>query len=170
MGQSPNSISETWNFELSSRMVYESFRFAYHGPSQRCSLVPSLNKLFVRVDFATMEPCGRLLLSFPVYGMKVLEGGELAVVGGGGRMKSGVSNGCVGTFQLQISLSINLSTVSDLIRRRFIHLMKANMSFQSAVHLLFRMPLLHLQRTGIFSSHSLEPDVRTFYTTERERN
>lgn len=48
-----------------------------------------------------MEPCERLLLSFPVYGMAVLSDGTLAIAGGGGRMRSGVSNGCVsGCFSI----------------------------------------------------------------------
>ncbi len=56
---------------------------------QRCGVLSLLHHVFM------MEPSERLLLPFPVYGMAVLADGALAVVGGGGRMRSGVSNGCV---------------------------------------------------------------------------
>jgi hypothetical protein len=40
-----------------------------------------------------MQPAGRLVLEFPVYGMAVLSDNTIAVGGGGGRMKSGIPNG-----------------------------------------------------------------------------
>eukprot|EP00171_Calliarthron_tuberculosum_P019257 IDg19257t1 len=41
-----------------------------------------------------MEPVARLQVSFPIYGMNLISDGSVAVTGGGGRMKSGVGNGC----------------------------------------------------------------------------
>lgn len=63
-----------------------------------------------------MEPAARIAFEYPLYALDLLPDGAIAVAGGGGRMKSGIPNGCVrSVFFTRADLTILPSTAVSLI-------------------------------------------------------